>query len=130
MTCANGPLKGGFAQVFCGGYQLNQRNTSAKGTCAGAQRFLESALRLQRHKYQGICIHLWLVDPQEAVCRCDGEAHYHAGCRLCLATRTFPAFLETGPIAKAAMYAKRGARAKWKKAETAEAPAEASAPSC
>jgi len=60
------------------------------------------------------CIHLWLVDPQEAVCRCDGEAHYHAGCRLCLATRTFPAFLETGPIAKAVAYAKRGAEATWK----------------
>ena len=74
-------------------------------------------------RHTNICIHHWLVDSPEAVCRCDGEPHYHAGCRLCLATRTFPAFLEPGPIAKAAMYAKRGARAKWKGRKYAEAPA-------
>jgi len=66
------------------------------------------------------CIHHWLLDPSDAVCRCEGEPHYHAACRLCLITRTYPVCLETGPIAKAAMYAKRGAKAKWKKAETAE----------
>jgi len=70
------------------------------------------------------CVHHWLVDSLEAVCRCDGEAHYHAGCRLCFATRTFPAFLEPGPIARAAMYGKRGARATWKGRKLAEAPAE------
>jgi len=68
------------------------------------------------------CAHYWLLDPSDAVCRCDGEPHYHAACRSCLTPRTFPAHPETGPIAKAAMYAKRGAKAKWKKAETAEAP--------
>lgn len=117
------------------------------------------------------CVHHWLLDPSDAVCRCDGdgedpwiasakkylaelreeavaggemaslsgeladalqrviaieregppsaprqngEPHCHAACRLCLATRTFPAFLETGPIAGAAAYGKRGAKAKWK----------------
>ena len=71
-----------------------------------------------------VCQHHWRLDPSDEVCRCtvSGEAHYHAACRLCLTTRTYPVCLETGPIAKAAMYAKRGAKAKWKKAETAEAP--------
>jgi len=60
------------------------------------------------------CIHHWLVDPSEAVCRCDGTEHLHSYCKRCKARRTFPAFLEPGPIAMSAMYAKRGARAKWK----------------
>jgi hypothetical protein len=38
-------------------------------------------------------------------------------------TRTYPVCIETGPIAKAAMYAKRGAKAKWKGRKYAEAPA-------
>jgi len=65
-------------------------------------------------RHTNICIHHWLIDPPETVCRCDGEPHYHAGCRLCRAIRTFPAFLEPGPIANAVAYGKRGARAKWK----------------
>jgi hypothetical protein len=70
------------------------------------------------------CQHHWRLDPSDEVCRCtvSGEAHYHAACRLCLTTRTFPSYIETGPIAKAAVYAKRGGKAKWKGVETAEAP--------
>ena len=71
-----------------------------------------------------VCRHHWLLDPSDAVCHCEGEAHYHAACRSCLTTRTYPVCVETGPIAKAAMYAKRGGKAKWKGMETAEAPAE------
>ena len=73
-----------------------------------------------------VCQHHWRLDSSDEVCRCtvSGEPHYHAACRLCLMTRTYPAHPETGPIAKAAMYAKRGGKAKWKGAETAEAPAE------
>ena len=74
------------------------------------------------------CRHHWKVASAEDWCDCDGTHHLHAWCRECAAERTFPSYIETGPIAKAAMYAKRGAKAKWKKAETAEAPAEASAP--
>ena len=73
-----------------------------------------------------VCQHHWRLDSSDEVCRCtvSGEPHYHAACRLCLMTRTYPVCIETGPIAKAAMYAKRGGKAKWKGAETAEAPAE------
>ena len=96
-TLAKAPLKGGLLPRKDGSPTLPWQ--VAKQNCQGAS---------------GTCIHLWLVDPPETVCRCDGEAHYHAGCRLCLATRTFPAFLEPGPIANAVAYGKRGARAKWK----------------
>jgi len=102
-TLANTTLKG----TVLPGYRAGHSNLS---------RLLGNVARVA----SSACIHHWLVDPSEAVCRCDGEAHYHAGCRLCLATRTFLAFLEPGPIAKAAVYAKRGAKAKWKKAEIAE----------
>ena len=106
-TLANTTLKG----TVLPGYRAGHSNLS---------RLLGNVARVA----SSACIHHWLVDPSEAVCRCDGEAHYHAGCRLCFATRTFLAFLEPGPIAKAAMYAKRGARAKWKGQKLAGAPAE------
>ena len=96
-TLAKAPLKGGLLPRKDGSPTLPWQ--VAKQNCQGAS---------------GTCIHHWLVDPPEAVCRCDGTEHLHSYCKRCKARRTFPAFLETGPIAKAAMYAKRGARATWK----------------
>ena len=69
-----------------------------------------------------VCRHHWKVASAEDWCDCDGTHHLHAWCRECAAERTFPSYIETGPIAKAAVYAKRGGKAKWKGVETAEAP--------
>jgi len=61
-----------------------------------------------------VCRHHWKVASAEDWCDCDGTRHVHAWCRECAAERTFPSYIETGPIAKAAVYAKRGGKAKWK----------------
>jgi len=52
------------------------------------------------------CRHHWRIDPSESVCRCEGEAHRHAVCKLCGATRIYPTWV---PISEAA---KRYARMK------------------
>jgi len=45
------------------------------------------------------CRHHWRIDPSESVCRCEGEAHRHAVCKLCGATRIYPTWV---PISEAA----------------------------
>ena len=101
-TLANTTLKG----TVLPGYRAGHSNLS---------RVLGNVARVASSE----CVHHWLIDPSDAVCRCDGEPHYHAGCCYCHATRTYPVCIETGPIAKAAMYAKRGGKAKWKGAKLA-----------
>ena len=70
------------------------------------------------------CRHHWKVASAEDWCDCDGTHHLHAWCDICSSERTFPSYIETGPIASAAMYAKRGGKAKWKGRKLAGAPAE------
>jgi hypothetical protein len=37
------------------------------------------------------CIHHYLLDPSDQVCRCEGEAHHHAECKKCGECRVYPA---------------------------------------
>jgi len=60
------------------------------------------------------CIHHWLIDADDKVCRCNGEEHYHAVCWLCAARCTFPRpewSRWEGQDGNAADYAKRGGSA-------------------
>jgi hypothetical protein len=58
------------------------------------------------------CVHWWIFDDE--VCRCDGTEHYHATCWCCGETKPMPRVWPTEFDGRttAAVYAKRGGRAK------------------
>jgi len=43
------------------------------------------------------CVHHWLLDPSDAVCRCEGEPHYHGACKFCGASGQWPVDLNLSP---------------------------------